>query len=67
MERKKLYRSMTDKKLCGICGGLGDYFDIDPTVVRLLWVIFTLCGGAGLLAYIICALIVPKENQLPNP
>ena len=57
---------MTDKKLCGICGGLGDYFDIDPTVVRLLWVIFTLCGGAGLLAYIICALIVPKENQLPN-
>lgn len=67
MERKKLYRSMTDKKLCGICGGLGDYFEIDSTVVRLLWVLFTLCGGAGLLAYIICALIVPGQNQLPNP
>ena len=67
MERKKLYRSMTDKKLCGICGGIGDYFEIDSTVVRLLWVLFTLCGGAGLLAYIICALIVPGQNQLPNP
>ena len=67
MEKKKLYRSMTDKKLCGICGGLGDYFDVDSTVVRLLWVLFTLCGGAGLLAYIICALIVPQQNQLPNP
>lgn len=61
MENKKLYRSNTDKKLCGVCGGLGEYFEIDPTVVRLLWVIFTFCGGAGLFAYLVCALIVPKQ------
>ena len=53
MNNKKLYRSMADKKLCGVCGGLGEYFDVDPTLIRLLWVIFTFCGGAGLLAYII--------------
>lgn len=64
---KKLYRSMTEKKLCGVCGGLGEYFDIDPTVVRLLWIVFTFMGGAGLLAYIICAIIVPQQTQLPNP
>ena len=67
MNNKKLYRSMADKKLCGVCGGLGEYFDIDPTLVRLLWVIFTFMGGAGLLAYIICAIIVPQQGQLPNP
>jgi phage shock protein C len=67
MNNKKLYRSLTDKKLCGVCGGLGDYFEIDSTVVRLLWIIFTFCGGAGLLAYIVCALIVPKQDQMPNP
>ena len=65
MSNKKLYRSLADKKLCGVCGGLGEYFDIDPTLIRLLWVIFTFCGGAGLLAYIICAIIVPQQNQLP--
>ena len=65
--KKRLYRSMADKKLCGVCGGLGEYFDIDPTLIRLLWVIFTFCGGAGLLAYIICAIIVPQQGQLPEP
>ena len=64
---KKLYRSMADKKLCGICGGLGEYFEVDSTLIRLLWVIFTFMGGAGLLAYIICAIIVPQQNQLPEP
>jgi len=67
MNNKKLYRSLADKKLCGVCGGLGEYFEVDPTLIRLLWVIFTFCGGAGLLAYIICAIIVPQQNQLPNP
>lgn len=64
---KKLYRSIVDKKLCGVCGGLGEYFDVDSTLVRLLWVIFTFMGGAGLLAYIVCAIIVPQQKQLPNP
>ncbi len=64
MSNKKLYRSRTDRKLCGVCGGLGEYFELDPTLIRLLWVIFTLMGGAGLLAYIICAIIVPQEISL---
>lgn len=64
---KKLYRSMMDKKLCGVCGGLGDYFDIDPTVIRVAWILFALLGGSGLLAYLICAIVIPQQNQLPNP
>ena len=62
MSNKKLYRSDVDKKLCGVCGGIGDYFDIDSTIVRVLWVIFTLMGGAGLLAYLICAIVIPSHN-----
>ena len=58
---KKLYKSNTDKKLDGVCGGIGKYFDIDSSVVRLAWVAFTLLGGSGLLAYIICAIILPRE------
>lgn len=64
---KKLYRSMMNKKICGVCGGIGEYFDIDPTVIRLAWVLFALLGGSGLLAYIICAIVIPQNNQLPNP
>ena len=58
--QKKLYRSQTDNKIAGLCGGLGEYLDIDSTVIRVLWVLFA-CVGAGLLAYLICALIVPKK------
>ncbi len=58
---KKLYRSRTDKKICGVCGGLGKYFNIDPTLVRLAVVLFTLFGGCGLLVYIIAALVIPEE------
>lgn len=61
MENKKLYRSSTNYKLAGVCGGIGEYFNIDPTVVRLGWVVFSLAGGAGLLAYIIAALVMPKQ------
>jgi len=59
---KKLYKSTINKKLCGVCGGIAEYFDIDPTIVRLIWVAVTLCGGAGLLAYIIAALIIPSQQ-----
>ena len=58
---------MTDKKLCGVCGGIGEYFELDPTIIRLLWVIFFFCGTAGFWAYVIAALIIPKQNVLPNP
>ena len=59
--KKRLYKSSTDKKVCGVCGGIADYFDVDPTVIRLIWVIFTLVGGSGLIAYIIAAIIMPDE------
>jgi len=58
---KKLHKSQTDKKLCGVCGGLAEYFNIDPTLVRLLWILFSIAGGAGLLAYIIAAIIMPEN------
>lgn len=61
MENKKLYRSSTNYKLAGVCGGIGEYFNIDPTLVRLGWIVFSLAGGAGLLAYIIAALVMPKQ------
>lgn len=60
--KKKLYKSNTDKKLCGVCGGIAEYFDVDPTIIRLVWVIFTLAGGSGLIAYIIAAIIMPDSN-----
>lgn len=56
---KRLFRSTTDSKLLGVCGGFAEYFDTDPTLVRVLWVAITLFFGTGILAYIICALIMP--------
>ncbi len=61
MEQKRLYRSNTNKMICGVCGGLAEYINIDPTVVRLLWVVFSLAGGFGILAYIIAAIIMPIQ------
>ena len=58
---KKLYRSKQDKKLAGVCGGFADYLHIDVTVIRLLWVVLTLCASIGLWAYIACALIIPEK------
>jgi phage shock protein C len=62
MEPKKLYRSNTNKMVCGVCAGIADYINIDPTIVRLLWVIFSFAGGAGILAYIIAAIIMPVQQ-----
>lgn len=61
METKRLYRSRTNRSIAGVCGGLGEYFNVDPTLVRLLFVVFALAGGPGLLAYIILWLIMPEE------
>ncbi len=58
---KKLYKSRTDKKLCGVCGGLAKYLEVDATIVRLITVIIALAYGSGLLAYIIAALIMSYE------
>lgn len=58
MEQKKLYRSMSNKMICGVCGGIAEYLNVDPTVIRLLWVIFSFFG-LGILVYIIAAIIMP--------
>lgn len=64
MNEKKLFKSAIDKKLCGVCGGLAEYLGIDSTLVRVAWAIFACCGGAGIVAYILCALIMPEQTQI---
>ena len=61
MTDKKLYRSQTDKKLGGVCGGIAEYFGIDSTLVRLLLVLFCIMGGAGVFAYIVAWLVMPER------
>lgn len=56
---KKLYKSQTDRKVCGVCGGIAEYLNISSTLVRLLWVAVILCLGTGILAYFLAALIIP--------
>lgn len=59
------YRRLTksrDKKIWGVCGGIAEYFDMDPTVVRIIWLIAVLCAGTGVLAYLIAALIMPDPD-----
>jgi len=60
---KRLYRSRKDRQIAGVCGGVSDYFGIDPTIVRLLWVIFSIAGGPGVLLYLIMAAVVPEEPE----
>ena len=57
---KRLYRSSNSRMLCGVCGGIAEYFDIDPTLVRLGWALFCALGGSGIIAYIIAAIIIPE-------
>ena len=63
METKRLYKSSTDKAIFGVCGGFAEYFGIDSLIIRLVLVLFTLAFGAGLLFYIIAALIMPKRPE----
>ncbi|BFL45791.1 PspC domain-containing protein [Lactonifactor longoviformis] len=60
MSEKRLYRSSANYMLCGVCGGIAEYFNIDPTLVRLAWVILSCFGGSGIVAYIVAAIIIPK-------
>ena len=59
--KKRLYKDHSDKKICGVCSGIAKYFNIDPTIVRLALVLFCVLGGSGILAYIICAIVMPDE------
>ena len=59
--KKKLYKSVKDKKIAGVCGGIAEYLDVDSTIVRLIGIILVFSWGSGLLAYIIAAIIMPIE------
>ncbi len=59
---KKLYKSNSQKMIAGVCGGIAEYLNLDPTLVRLIFVAISLLGGSGLLAYIIAAIIMPEEE-----
>lgn len=63
MKEKKLFKSEKNKKICGVCGGIAEYFDIDSTLVRLGWIIFA-CFAAGILAYILAAIVMPTESSI---
>ncbi len=61
---KKIYKIEKDKKLCGVCGGIAEYLEIDPTLVRLVWLVAVLCAGVGALAYLIAAIVLPKKSDV---
>lgn len=58
---KRLYKADQGKMIDGVCAGIAGYFGLDPTLVRLAWAAFTLMGGSGIVAYIICAIVIPRE------
>ena len=61
MEPKRLYRSASDRMLVGVCGGIGEYLNVDSTIIRLLWAILVFGGGIGILAYLVAAVIIPGQ------
>lgn len=60
--KKRLHRSNENKVIAGVCGGIAEYFDMDPTLIRLAWILFCVLGGSGVLAYIIAAIIIPEKT-----
>ena len=60
MEPKRLYRSRRSRMICGVCGGVAEYFNIDPTLVRLALILFACLGCSGVLGYIIAAIVIPE-------
>lgn len=61
---KKLYKIEKGKKIDGVCGGIAEYFDIDPTIIRLVWILFCACCGSGIIAYIIAAIVMPRKSDV---
>ncbi|MFH0765151.1 MAG: PspC domain-containing protein [Calditrichota bacterium] len=57
---RKLYRSLDDRVIAGVCGGIGEYFGIDPVILRLVWVALTIVGGSGIILYLLAWLIIPR-------
>lgn len=60
---KKLYRSNVNKMITGVCGGIAEYFNIDPSLVRLGWIVFAAMGGSGVVAYIIASFVIPESPR----
>ena len=60
----RLYRSECSRMLCGVCAGIAEYFNLDPTLIRLAWALFCVLGGSGVLAYILAAIIIPPESRV---
>jgi len=67
MNGKRLYKKEEGKKLAGVCGGIAEYLNMDPTLIRLAWALFCLAGGSGLIIYIIAAFVMPDESDVINP
>lgn len=62
--KKRLYKIEQGKKIDGVCGGIAEYLDIDPTIIRLAWILFTVCAGSGIIAYIIAAIVMPRKSDI---
>jgi phage shock protein C len=67
MSSKRLTKSSIDRRVSGVAGGVAEYFNVDPTLVRLLFVLFTIMGGPGVLVYIILALVLPEDGYQEKP
>lgn len=62
---RKLTRSTTNRSICGVCGGIGEYINIDPTIIRIIWIFCSLTScGTGLIVYLIAALVIPEPDNL---
>ncbi len=64
MNGKRIYKSEHNKRIAGVCGGIADYFGINPTIVRIIWFVFTSFYGIGVALYIICSLVMPSESAV---
>ncbi|HMI32742.1 MAG TPA: PspC domain-containing protein [Propionibacteriaceae bacterium] len=64
-EPRKLYRSRTERMVAGVCGGLAEYFNVDTTVIRVLFLVLTLFGGSGLVVYVVMWILVPDASKAP--
>ena len=64
--KKKLTKSQKNRMIAGVCGGLAEYFKIDPTIVRLIFVVFALLKGAGILLYLIAAIVIPSQEYFDD-
>ncbi len=61
---KRIYKDRANKKICGVCAGVAEYLDVDPTLVRVIWGVVGLAYGVGILAYLVCAFVFPDKSEL---